>query len=96
MFKRTLEDFICEHCGARVKGTGYTNHCPKCLWSKHGDVDPGDRMEHCLGMMEPIAIEGSSPDYRVAHKCTRCGAKRTVRLAKDDSMDVVAALAGRS
>lgn len=24
---------MCEHCSAEVLGTGYTNHCPKCLWS---------------------------------------------------------------
>ena len=26
-----------------MKGNGYTNHCPKCLWSKHVDINPGDR-----------------------------------------------------
>lgn len=38
-FTRVIEDFICENCGTEVKGNGYTNHCPKCLWSKHVDKD---------------------------------------------------------
>ncbi|MFA6992594.1 MAG: RNHCP domain-containing protein, partial [Candidatus Gracilibacteria bacterium] len=38
-FSRTIEDFVCEKCGAKVKGDGYTNHCPKCLWSKHVDIN---------------------------------------------------------
>ncbi|HCR42265.1 TPA: hypothetical protein DIV45_02815, partial [Patescibacteria group bacterium] len=36
-FIRTKEDFTCENCGHRVKGSGYTNHCPKCLYSQHVD-----------------------------------------------------------
>ncbi|MFA5023297.1 MAG: RNHCP domain-containing protein, partial [Candidatus Paceibacterota bacterium] len=30
-FKRQIEDFVCEHCGEKVVGNGYTNHCPRCL-----------------------------------------------------------------
>ena len=60
-FQRRIENFVCEHCGEKVIGDGYTNHCPKCLWSKHVDVNPGDRMAHCGGMMKPEALEGASP-----------------------------------
>ena len=43
-FIRREENFVCEVCGAKVKGTGYTNHCPQYLWSKHVDkLIPGDR-----------------------------------------------------
>ncbi|MBU3901416.1 RNHCP domain-containing protein, partial [Patescibacteria group bacterium] len=42
-FQRKIEDFVCGHCGPKIKGTGYTDHCPKCLWSQHVDVNPGDR-----------------------------------------------------
>lgn len=42
-FTKTVEDFICAHCGTHVRGNGYTNHCPECLWSKHVDNNPGDR-----------------------------------------------------
>ena len=56
-FVRRREDFVCEHCGTKVVGDGYTNHCPKCLWSKHVDIMPGDRAEDCQGLMRPIDIK---------------------------------------
>jgi hypothetical protein len=56
VFKKTKEDFVCEHCGKPVVGNGYTNHCPECLWSKHVDVNPGDRAATCLGLMEPVGV----------------------------------------
>lgn len=83
-FTRTKEDFVCEHCGTQVQGSGYTNHCPKCLWSKHVDISPGDRAERCGGMMEPIALEGSSPSYRIVHRCSVCGTERRVNASDDD------------
>jgi hypothetical protein len=91
VFKRTVEDFVCEHCGTPVIGTGFTNHCPKCLWSKHVDVHPGDRAEACSGMMEPVALEGSSPTYDIVHVCQKCGLRRRNRTdAQDDSAALLA------
>ena len=58
-FKRKIEDFVCGHCKQKVKGNGYTNHCPKCLWSKHVDLTPGDRASGCKGMMAPSGIDAS-------------------------------------
>jgi len=93
IFKRTVEDFICSHCGYSVKGTGYTNHCPKCLWSKHVDKDPGDRAESCGGMMRPIAVEGTTPNYRIVHKCEICGIERRVDTSEHDDPSMIIALA---
>lgn len=93
-FQRTVEDFVCEHCGLHVKGTGYTNHCHRCLWSKHVDVNPGDRAAACLGLMEPIRLEGSTPRYRIVQRCTRCSIERRISAGKDDDREAVAALAG--
>lgn len=94
-FKRRIEEFVCEHCGAHVAGNGYTNHCPKCLWSKHVDVEPGDRAEKCGGMMEPIALEGSTPDYRIVHRCTKCDALRRINVSSLDDVETVLALSSR-
>lgn len=92
-FRRNVEDFVCEHCGAFVKGDGYTNHCPKCLWSKHVDVDPGDRSAACAGMMEPVSVEGASPDYVIVHACERCGFKRRNKVQAHDEPAAIIALA---
>lgn len=94
IFKRVVEDFTCEKCGAHVEGSGYTNHCPKCLWSKHVDVNPGDRAASCGGMMEPARIEGSSPDYSLVHHCSVCGFEKRNKLSPEDDMDEVLRLAG--
>lgn len=92
-FTRTIEDFRCEHCGAEVRGSGYTNHCPVCLWSKHVDVEPGDRAQSCGGMMPPVALEGSSPNYVILHRCERCGFERRNGVAANDSAAALLALA---
>ena len=92
-FTRRIEDFTCEHCGHAVRGNGYTNHCPQCLWSKHVDVSPGDRAETCGGLMEPIALEGTSPAYRIVHRCTRCGKERRVGVTFEDSSEALIVLA---
>ena len=58
-FKMRDEKFICENCGFDVKELGYTarDHCPNCLYSKHVDINPGDRSSECGGLLEPIGIE---------------------------------------
>ena len=42
-FERNREDFTCNNCELFVQGDGYTDHCPSCLYSKHVDINPGDR-----------------------------------------------------
>lgn len=84
-FIRKIEDFKCLHCGNEVKGDGYTNHCPKCLWSMHVDVNPGDREEGCKSLMEPISSDGKE----IVHKCTKCGFVRKNKIDAGDNWDVV-------
>lgn len=86
-FKRRPEDFTCLHCGARVKGTGYTDHCPKCLWSIHMDINPGDRASECKGAMMPVSTTcDRDGTYTIAYMCLKCGARKRFKQAKDDSM----------
>ena len=58
-FNMIDESFICENCGKEVTRLGYTarDHCPFCLYSKHLDINPGDRENTCKGLMRPIGIE---------------------------------------
>lgn len=81
-------------CGALVTGDGYTNHCPRCLWSLHVDINPGDRAAACDAPMRPVGLEQRSGEWRVMHECTACGYRKVNRLAADDDEDVVRALAG--
>ena len=87
-FIRTIEDFTCEKCGIRVMGSGYTNHCPECLWSKHVDENPGDRSSLCKGGMEPVSVSvfGGSI-YRILHKCELCGFIRAQDASDGDTIE---------
>ena len=92
-FKRHIEDFACEHCGAEVSGNGYTNHCPKCLWSKHVDVHPGDRAANCGGLMEPRSIESKGGLHDIVHVCVKCGHVKRNKVQKEDDFDEVVKIA---
>jgi Zn finger protein HypA/HybF involved in hydrogenase expression len=86
-FKKTKEDFYCDNCGYFVCGNGYTNHCPKCFWSKHVDVNPGDRMSDCGGSMRPISLKIKNGDYILKHKCVKCGHEKNNKISKEDDFD---------
>ena len=66
------ESFTCEVCGEQVNELGYTarDHCPKCLSSKHVDINPGDREEACHGILSPISVEKAKKDnYKISEFC---------------------------
>ena len=90
-FTKTVENFICAHCGTAVFGNGYTNHCPKCLWSRHVDNNPGDRASECGGLMKPISVEPDGDRFIVIHKCEKCG--KTIRQHTSDNDDINAIIA---
>ncbi len=87
VFQKRKEDFQCEQCGCFVTGSGYTNHCPRCLFSKHVDIFPGDRAESCGGLMEPVALEKERGEERIVHRCRRCGFLRRNRVQQGDDFD---------
>jgi hypothetical protein len=92
-FTRVVEHFTCEHCGAANDGNGYTNHCHQCLWSKHVDINPGDRAATCGGLMKPTAIENTSGEYVLTHTCERCKHQKRNKVAANDNFDTVVSLA---
>ena len=89
-FIRKKEDFVCEVCGAKVIGTGYTNHCPKCLWSKHVDQDvPGDRLATCQGLMEPAGVEFLHGKYTLIHRCQKCAKTSRNKTSSEDNFEKI-------
>ena len=88
-FIRTTENFVCEKCGFEVMGNGYTNHCPQCLWSKHVDIQPGDRKEVCGGMMKPTRIEKKGKEYTIIHVCEKCGFEKPNKAVREDNFDMI-------
>jgi len=91
-FIRNIEDFTCANCGFFVSGNGYTNHCPKCLYSLHVDNNPGDRLNNCGGLMKPISFEKKDDEERVIHECAKCKIKKPNKLNANDNFDVVLGL----
>ena len=89
--------FQCEKCGLEVlpvTNGSYRNHCPRCLYSKHVDVLPGDRASDCGGLMEPIGVHyHSKKGYQIIHRCLRCGVEQLNRAALDtvqpDNLDII-------
>ena len=88
--------FRCAHCHAFVVvneyiGTKNRNHCNLCLWSKHVDIQKGDRAAVCQGGMEPIGLtlkrEGISRygELMLIHICKSCEKVSINRIAADDS-----------
>lgn len=93
-FIREKEDFVCQVCGTKVKGTGYTNHCPNCLFSKHVDLEvPGDRKADCGGLMEPVGLELKKGQYYVFHRCQKCGKKTKNKTSDKDNFEKILKLA---
>ena len=85
------ENFICENCNRSVKKLKYTarDHCPYCLYSKHVDINPGDRLNTCKGMLKPVKIEKFKNTYKIIYKCEKCKSLHKNIMANDDDMDFI-------
>lgn len=84
------ETFACKVCGRTVvpqgAGSDHRNHCPNCLSSLHVDIEPGDRASDCGGIMDPIAVwVRKNGEWAIVHRCRRCGAMSSNRVAADDN-----------
>ena len=88
-FQRRIENFICEKCGAKVKGNGYTDHCPVCLWGKHVDVNPGDRVAGCGGLMKPVGVIKKGDGHVIKYRCMKCKHQFGVKLAQNDNFEAM-------
>jgi len=89
-FIRKKEDFVCQKCGEKVEGDGYTDHCPKCLWGKHVDGKiPGDRASECRGLMEPLGTEYVRGEFRINYRCEKCGHEFRVWADEDDDREIL-------
>lgn len=88
------EFFVCENCGENVPKLNYTarDHCRFCLYSKHVDINPGDRMNECQGLLKPIGIEKFKDSYKIIYKCEKCGVTHKNVMANDDDFNKIIVL----
>lgn len=94
-FQKRTEDFRCGYCGNEVQGDGYTNHCPRCLYSRHVDIHPGDRAAACGGLMEPIGLEKRNGEERLIHRCIACGHTKKNKMSMADDFETLLEIARR-
>ncbi len=87
-FNHLDEGFICENCQKEVTPLGYTSrdHCPYCLYSKHVDINPGDRQNNCKGLLKPIQLEKFKDTFKIFYKLKKCKKNHKNIIAKDDNM----------
>ncbi|MBO5138266.1 MAG: RNHCP domain-containing protein [Bacilli bacterium] len=90
-FNMIDESFICENCKENVLPLKYTarDHCPYCLYSKHLDINPGDRENNCKGLLKPIGIEKFKDTYKIIYKCEKCHQLHKNIMAKDDDINII-------
>lgn len=90
-FNMIDENFVCENCNKEVLKAGYTarDHCNYCLYSKHVDINPGDRLNKCKGLLKPIGIEKFKDTYKIIYKCEKCGELHKNIMSKDDNFDLI-------
>ncbi len=88
------EEFICENCGKNVTKLEYTSrdHCPYCLYSKHVDINPGDRLNECKGLLIPVGIEKFKNSYKIIYKCQKCNSIHKNIMASDDDYEKIIVL----
>ena len=97
-FNELDEEFICDNCHKKVNKLEYSSrdHCPYCLYSKHVDINPGDRQNDCKGSLEPVSIEISNrKGYVIIYKCKKCGMIHKNKAADDDNMDLIIDLSSK-
>lgn len=79
-----------------MKGNGYTDHCPNCLWGLHVDVMPGDRASKCRGQLHPINVVYENDNYLITYRCVKCKSIKTFKASSEDSVDALTNLANAS
>ena len=97
-FNMIDEEFICEYCHEHVEKLKYTarDHCPYCLYSKHLDINPGDRSNTCHGLLEPVGIEKFKNTYKIIYKCLKCNETHKNIMATDDNFDKIIKLSSNN
>ncbi|MBW7875304.1 MAG: RNHCP domain-containing protein [Candidatus Cloacimonetes bacterium] len=92
-FTHINETFDCGYCGHRViphQHGSCRNHCPSCLYSRHLDINPGDRSSDCGGLMPAVkAIIKQMDQVTLIHRCNQCGIEKSNRSAPDDDFEKI-------
>jgi len=94
-FTQNNQAFVCAACGCGVPPhpSSSRDHCTRCLTGLHVDVNPGDRMNDCGGMLTPIGLQTRGGKTKIVYRCERCGARVFNVVAPDDNAERITELA---
>ena len=53
------------------------------------DINPGDRLSPCGGMMKPKRIETAGTNNIIVHQCMKCDYIKKNKVSKMDGSDIV-------
>lgn len=93
-FIKNNETFVCDNCGGTVPlhATSSRDHCCFCLFGKHVDINPGDRLNECKALLKPIGIKSASGKTQIAYDCVKCNQRVLNIVADDDNSKVLSDL----
>lgn len=89
LFTKINESFFCLNCRFSVPPAQSTcrDHCPKCLFSIHVDINPGDRSSKCKGTLKPIGwSQHTKKGYMIHYICELCGQEKRNKFLEIDSI----------
>jgi len=97
-FTQNNEGFVCVKCGRSVQPhpSSSRDHCNHCLTGLHVDINPGDRLNTCGGVLEPIGIQTKSGKTKIVYRCKTCHEQVFNIVAPDDNAELIAELSGMS
>lgn len=97
-FTKNNETFVCENCGKEVDKhpTSSRDHCTYCLYGKHVDINPGDRLNSCKGLLKPIGLKTTNGKEKIVYRCEKCSKIVNCIVAIDDSREEIVKLSNKT
>lgn len=95
-FQKNNQDFICIKCSKFVSKhpTTSRDHCNFCLYGRHVDINPGDRLNGCKGVLKPIGIKSNNKKTQIVYDCERCLERVYCIASEDDDRNKLIDLSG--
>jgi len=95
-FTKNNRGFDCVECGRAVPPhpSSSRDHCHHCLTGLHVDVNPGDRLNECGGVLEPIGLQTKSGKTKIVYRCKKCHEQIVCIAGPDDNPERIAELSG--
>lgn len=90
-FQKNNESFVCLNCGKLTPAhpSSSRDHCIYCLCSLHVDINPGDRLNECKGLLKPIGLRSKNGKQQIVYKCEKCSKIAFCVSAPDDNREEI-------